>query len=104
MAFYVSGQMLTEDYYVFNKPAKGLVGSNNIDSNSRLCMSSAAAGSNSAYAYPVLYRRIEDARRDNPRLEMIVVDPRRGSCVPELKRMVASPSRAAGGNNALAGG
>ncbi len=66
MAFYVSGQMLTEDYYVFNKPAKGLVGSNNIDSNSRLCMSSAAAGSNSAYAYPVLYRRIEDARRDNP--------------------------------------
>ena len=41
VAFYVSGQLLTEDYYVFNKLAKGLVGTNNIDTNSRLCMSSA---------------------------------------------------------------
>src|SRR5712692_5886252 len=44
VAFYVSGQFLTEDYYLFNKLAKGLIGTNNIDTNSRLCMSSAAAG------------------------------------------------------------
>ncbi len=44
VGFYVSGQLLTEDYYVFNKLAKGLVGTNNIDTNSRLCMSSAVAG------------------------------------------------------------
>ena len=89
VAFYVSGQLLTEDYYVFNKLAKGLVGTNNIDTNSRLCMSSAVsgyklalgadgpptcyedleladtvliAGSNMAYAHPVLYRRLEAAR------------------------------------------
>jgi assimilatory nitrate reductase catalytic subunit len=104
IAFYISGQLLTEDYYVFNKLAKGLVGTNNIDTNSRLCMSSAVAGykqtlgadappscyedldhaetifivgSNTAYAHPVLYRRIEDARRRNRALKMIVVDPRR---------------------------
>ena len=45
VAFYISGQLLTEDYYVFNKLAKGLIGTNNIDTNSRLCMSSAVAGS-----------------------------------------------------------
>ncbi|HUP30972.1 MAG TPA: molybdopterin-dependent oxidoreductase, partial [Usitatibacter sp.] len=44
VAFYVSGQLLTEDYYVFNKLAKGLIGTANIDTNSRLCMSSAVAG------------------------------------------------------------
>lgn len=104
VGFYVSGQLLTEDYYVFNKLAKGLIGSNNIDTNSRLCMSSAVAGykktlgadappacyddvnhastlfivgSNTAYAHPVLFRRIEDARRANPALKIIVVDPRR---------------------------
>jgi len=44
VAFYISGQLLTEDYYVFNKLAKGLVGTNNVDTNSRLCMSSAVAG------------------------------------------------------------
>ncbi len=44
VAFYVSGQFLTEDYYVFNKLAKGLIGTNNIDTNSRLCMASAVAG------------------------------------------------------------
>jgi assimilatory nitrate reductase catalytic subunit len=104
VGFYVSGQLLTEDYYVFNKLAKGLVGTNNIDTNSRLCMSSAVAGykqtlgsdappacyddvnhartlfivgSNTAYAHPVLYRRIEDARRANPALQIVVVDPRR---------------------------
>ncbi|MES2832641.1 MAG: molybdopterin-dependent oxidoreductase [Pseudomonadota bacterium] len=104
VAFYISGQLLTEDYYVFNKLAKGLIGTNNIDTNSRLCMSSAVAGykqtlgadappacyedidhaqlifivgSNTAYAHPVLYRRIEDARKRNPQLKVIVADPRR---------------------------
>ena len=104
VGFYISGQLLTEDYYVFNKLAKGLVGTNNIDTNSRLCMSSAVsgykatlgsdappgcyedidhaqcifiAGSNMAYAHPVLFRRVEDARAKNPELKLIVVDPRR---------------------------
>lgn len=44
VAFYISGQLLTEDYYAFNKLARALIGTNNIDSNSRLCMSSAVAG------------------------------------------------------------
>ena len=104
VGFYVSGQLLTEDYYVFNKLAKGLIGTNNIDTNSRLCMSSAVAGykqtlgadappacyddlnsaetlfiagSNTACAHPILYRRLEDAKRANPALRTIVVDPRR---------------------------
>ena len=104
VAFYVSGQLLTEDYYVFNKLAKGLIGTNNIDTNSRLCMSSAVtgyqktlgvdappccyedldhaacmfiAGANTAYAHPVLFRRIEAAKALNPDLKIIVVDPRR---------------------------
>ncbi|RJF99380.1 nitrate reductase [Noviherbaspirillum saxi] len=104
IGFYISGQLLTEDYYVFNKLAKGLVRTNNIDTNSRLCMSSAVAGykqtlgadappacyedideaqvifivgSNTAYAHPILYRRIEEARKKNPALKVIVADPRR---------------------------
>jgi assimilatory nitrate reductase catalytic subunit len=104
VAFYISGQLLTEDYYVFNKLARGLVGTNNIDSNSRLCMSSAVAGykhtlgadsvpasyddiaacdhlliagSNTAWAHPIVFRRIEDAKRANPDLFITVVDPRR---------------------------
>jgi len=104
VGFYISGQLLTEDYYVFNKLAKGLIGTNNIDSNSRLCMSSAVAGykqslgsdappacyddvklagtifivgSNTAYAHPILFRRIEDARQANPDLKIVVCDPRR---------------------------
>jgi assimilatory nitrate reductase catalytic subunit len=104
VGFYISGQLLTEDYYVFNKLAKGLIGTNNVDTNSRLCMSSAVAGykatlgadappacyddfkhadtlfitgSNTAYAHPILYRRIEDAKRANPAMRMVVVDPRR---------------------------
>ncbi|WHZ10848.1 MAG: Assimilatory nitrate reductase large subunit [Burkholderiaceae bacterium] len=103
IGFYLSGQLLTEDYYVFNKLARGLIGTNNVDSNSRLCMSSAVAayrqtlgadappacyddiahaqclfiaGSNTAWAHPVLFRRIEDARAANPRLRIVVVDPR----------------------------
>ena len=104
VGFYISGQLLTEDYYAFNKLAKGLIGTNNIDSNSRLCMSSAVAGykltlgadappacyddlkhaqclfiagSNTAFAHPVLFRRIEDARKANPTMKVIVADPRR---------------------------
>ena len=104
VGFYVSGQLLTEDYYAFNKLARALIGTNNIDSNSRLCMSSAVAGykttlgadappacyddidrtdciliagSNTAWAHPVLFRRIEDAKARNPDLRLIVIDPRR---------------------------
>jgi assimilatory nitrate reductase catalytic subunit len=104
VAFYISGQLLTEDYYVFNKLAKGLIGTNNVDTNSRLCMSSAVAGykatlgadappgcyddidhagtifisgSNTAFAHPILFRRIEAARLANPGQKLIVVDPRR---------------------------
>ena len=104
VGFYISGQLLTEDYYMFNKLAKGLIGTNNVDTNSRLCMSSAVsgykatlgadappgcyedidhaqcifiAGSNTAYAHPILFRRVEDARKNNPELRLIVVDPRR---------------------------
>ncbi|MDE2367724.1 MAG: molybdopterin-dependent oxidoreductase [Burkholderiales bacterium] len=104
VAFYLSGQLLTEDYAVFNKLAKGLVGTNHVDTNSRLCMSSAVSGykgslgadappacyddlllartvfitgSNMAWAHPVLFRRLEDARRANPGQKWIVVDPRR---------------------------
>jgi assimilatory nitrate reductase catalytic subunit len=104
VAFYISGQLMTEDYYVFNKLAKGLIGTNNVDTNSRLCMSSAVsgykatlgadappacyedidyaqclfiAGSNTAFAHPIIFRRIEDAKTKNPNLKIIVVDPRR---------------------------
>ncbi|MDD2933127.1 MAG: molybdopterin-dependent oxidoreductase [Methylotenera sp.] len=104
VAFYISGQLLTEDYYVFNKLAKGLIGTNNVDTNSRLCMSSAVtgykatlgadappacyedidhtdclfiAGSNTAFAHPIIFRRIEAAKEKNPNLKIIVVDPRR---------------------------
>ncbi|MDO9286752.1 MAG: molybdopterin-dependent oxidoreductase, partial [Aquabacterium sp.] len=104
VGLYLSGQLLTEDYYVFNKLAKGLLGTNNVDTNSRLCMSSAVAGykqslgadappacyndlalaqtvlitgSNMAWAHPVLFRRLEDARHANPAQKWIVVDPRR---------------------------
>ena len=104
VAFYVSGQLLTEDYYVFNKLAKGLIGTNNIDTNSRLCMSSAVAGykltlgadappcsyadigqagmifiagANPAVAHPIIFRAIEDAKAANPALKIVVADPRR---------------------------
>ena len=103
VAFYVSGQLLTEDYYVFNKLVRGLVGTNNIDTNSRLCMASAVtgykaafgvdappacyddieaadciliAGANPAFAHPVLFRRLEAARAQRPEQRLIVVDPR----------------------------
>ncbi|GAB2900330.1 nitrate reductase [Uliginosibacterium flavum] len=104
VGFYLSGQLLTEDYYVFNKLAKGLVATNNVDTNSRLCMSSAVAaykqtlgadappcsyedfdhsdcmliaGANPAFAHPIAFRRIEAAKAARPDMKIIVVDPRR---------------------------
>lgn len=104
VAMYVSGQLLTEDYYVANKLAKGFWGTNNIDTNSRLCMSSVVAaqkrafgmdtvpnvyadielakqiillGSNAAWAHPILYQRISAAKKENPDLRIVVIDPRR---------------------------
>ncbi|RYF29871.1 MAG: nitrate reductase, partial [Comamonadaceae bacterium] len=65
VGFYVSGQLLTEDYYVFNKLSKGLIGTNNIDTNSRLCMSSAVAGYKKtlgADAPPACYDDFKDAQ------------------------------------------
>ncbi|MEM6934285.1 MAG: molybdopterin-dependent oxidoreductase, partial [Pseudomonadota bacterium] len=104
VAFYVSGQLLTEDYYVANKLMKGFIGSANIDTNSRLCMASSVAGqkrafgtdtvpgtyedleeadlivlvgSNLAWCHPVLYQRIVATRARRPKLTVINVDPRR---------------------------
>ncbi|MCE7798670.1 molybdopterin-dependent oxidoreductase [Sphingobium sufflavum] len=103
VAFYVSGQLLTEDYYVANKLMKGFIGSGNIDTNSRLCMSSAVAGhirafgedvvpatyadldeadlivlvgSNTAWCHPVVYQRIMAARAARG-TKIVVIDPRR---------------------------
>jgi ferredoxin-nitrate reductase len=104
VAFYVSGQCLTEEYYVVNKLVKGFIGSNNIDTNSRLCMSSAVAaykmalgedsvpvcyddieaagcfyiaGANPAWCHPIIWRRIEAHKAANPLLKIIVADPRK---------------------------
>lgn len=104
VAFYVSGQLLTEDYYVANKLMKGFIGSGNIDTNSRLCMASAVAGhkrafgadhvpvsytdleqadlvvlvgSNLAWCHPVLFQRLLAARDARPELKIVVIDPRR---------------------------
>ena len=104
VAFYVSGQLLTEDYYVANKLMKGFIGSANIDTNSRLCMSSVVAaykrafgedvmpcsyddleraqlivltGTNTAWCHPVLYQRIVKSKELNPNIKIINIDPRR---------------------------
>ncbi|AKM08898.1 nitrate reductase [Croceicoccus naphthovorans] len=103
VAFYVSGQLLTEDYYAANKLMKGFIGSGNIDTNSRLCMASAVAahnrafgedfvpcsyddldkadlivlvGSNTAWCHPVIWQRIE-AAREAKGTKLVVIDPRR---------------------------
>ena len=103
VAFYVSGQLLTEDYYVANKLMKGFIGSANIDTNSRLCMSSAVSGhlrafgedvvpasyddldaadlvvlvgSNTAWCHPIVYQRIQAARAARG-TKLVVIDPRR---------------------------
>ncbi len=104
IAFYLSGQLLTEDYYVANKLAKGFLGTGHVDTNSRLCMSSAVAahkrafgadlvpgsyedldladllvltGSNAAWTHPILYQRMAAAKARNPKLRVVVIDPRR---------------------------
>ncbi len=104
VGFYVSGQCLTEEYYLFNKLTKGFIGTNNIDTNSRLCMSSAVvgykqalgedsvpiayadieeadlfmvAGANPAWCHPILWRRVEAHKEANPNVKIIVVDPRK---------------------------
>lgn len=103
VAFYLSGQLLTEDYYVANKLMKGFIGSANVDTNSRLCMSSSVAGhrrafgadtvpgcyedldeadlivlvgSNAAWCHPVLFQRMR-ANRERRGARLIVIDPRR---------------------------
>ena len=104
VGFYVSGQCLTEEYYIANKLTKGFLGTNNIDTNSRLCMSSAVVGykktfgedsvpisyedieladcffitgANPAYCHPILFRRIEMHKEKNSNVKVIVVDPRK---------------------------
>ncbi|WP_425350205.1 molybdopterin-dependent oxidoreductase [Phyllobacterium phragmitis] len=104
VAFYVSGQLLTEDYYAANKLMKGFIGTANIDTNSRLCMASSVAGhrrafgsdtvpgvyedleeadliiltgSNLAWCHPVLYQRIASAKEKRPAMKIVVIDPRR---------------------------
>ena len=104
VGFYVSGQCLTEEYYIANKLVKGFLGTNNIDTNSRLCMSSAVVGykktfgedsvpiayadieladcflitgANPAYCHPILFRRLEQHKENNPDVQIIAVDPRR---------------------------
>lgn len=104
VAFYLSGQLLTEDYYVANKLIKGFIGTANVDTNSRLCMASAVVahkrafgndavpgcyedlettdvlilvGSNTAYAHPVVFQRIAKAKEARPDMKIIVLDPRR---------------------------
>jgi ferredoxin-nitrate reductase len=104
VGFYGSGQFLTEEYYVINKLVKGFIGTNNLDTNSRLCMSSAVvgyklslgedivpasyadieladcffiAGANPAWCHPILFRRLEAHKQQNPDVKIIVVDPRR---------------------------
>ena len=104
VAFYVSGQLLTEDYYVVNKFVKGFLGTANIDTNSRLCMASSVAGhkrafgsdtvpgcyedleladlviltgSNLAWCHPVLFQRLYNAQEKSPDKKLIVIDPRR---------------------------
>ena len=104
VALYVSGQLLTEDYYVANKLMKGFIGSANIDTNSRLCMASSVSGhrrafgsdtvpgqyedleladlvvlvgSNLAWCHPVLHQRLMAAKAARPALQIVVIDPRR---------------------------
>jgi ferredoxin-nitrate reductase len=104
VGFYVSGQCLTEEYYLINKLVKGFLKTNNVDTNSRLCMSSAVVGykktfgedsvpiayedieladtflitgANPAFCHPILFRRIEMHKEKNPKTKIIVIDPRR---------------------------
>jgi len=103
VAMYLSGQLLTEDYYIANKLMKGFIGSANVDTNSRLCMSSSVAGhkrafgsdtvpgcyedleladliiltgSNTAWCHPIVFQRIKAAKKQRPTLKVVVIDPR----------------------------
>ncbi|MDB5485077.1 MAG: assimilatory nitrate reductase alpha subunit apoprotein, partial [Tardiphaga sp.] len=109
VAFYLSGQLLTEDYYVANKLMKGFIGSGNVDTNSRLCMASSVAGhrrafgvdtvpgnyedldqadllvlvgSNAAWCHPILYQRML-ANKQTRGARLVVIDPRRTDTVGE---------------------
>jgi len=109
VAFYLSGQLLTEDYYVANKLMKGFIGSSNVDTNSRLCMASSVAGhrrafgsdtvpgtyedldaaellilvgSNAAWCHPVLFQRMVRNRQERG-AKIIVIDPRRTATAEE---------------------
>ena len=105
VGFYVSGQCLTEEYYLVNKLTKGFLGTNNIDTNSRLCMESSAVvgykmslgedavplsyedieladcffitGANPAWCHPIIFRRLEAHKANNPNVKIIVADPRK---------------------------
>ncbi len=127
VAFYLSGQLLTEDYYVANKLMKGFIGSANVDTNSRLCMSSSVAGhrrafgsdtvpgcyedldaadllvlvgSNAAWCHPVLFRRMLDNRaRRGARI--VVIDPRPTATGDEADLFLGVAS---GSDTALFGG
>ncbi len=104
VGFYVSGQLLTEEYYIVNKLTKGFLQTNNIDTNSRLCMSSAVVGykkalgedsvpvsyedieladcffitgANPAWCHPIIFRRIEAHKEANPDVKIVVADPRK---------------------------
>ena len=110
IGFYLSGQLLTEDYYVANKLAKGFLGTSHVDTNSRLCMASAVAGhkrafgtdtvpcglevlvaaelvvlvgSNTTWCHPVLYQRLRQARASRRDLKVVVIDPRRTATCEE---------------------
>ena len=130
VAFYVSGQLLTEDYYVANKLMKGFIGTANIDTDSRLCMASAVAGhkrafgagivacsysdleaadlivlvgSNLAWCHPVLFQRIQ-AERGKRDLKLVVIDPRRTPTAEaaDLRLPIAADSDVALFNGLLA--
>ncbi len=104
VALYLSGQILTEDYYIANKLMKGYIGTANVDTNSRLCMASSVAGhkrafgadmvpgnyqdleqadlivlvgSNLAWCHPILFQRIRAAKEARPDMRLVVIDPRR---------------------------
>src|SRR4051794_38965121 len=114
VAFYLSGQLLTEDYYVANKLMKGFIGSANVDTNSRLCMASSVAGhkrafgsdtvpglyadldqadlivltgSNAAWCHPVLFQRMQKSRERGAKL--VVIDPRRTATAEDADLFLA---------------
>lgn len=130
VGFYVSGQCLTEEYYLVNKLTKGFIGTNNIDTNSRLCMSSAVVGykkalgddnvpiayedieladtflitgANPAWCHPILFRRLEKHKEENPNTKIIIVDPRKTqSCAIADLHLQILPGTDVVLNNAIA--